>query len=178
MLSELLLAAVLLAAPEPVLVERIVAVVEDRPLLLSEVQLLQAVKGLDEAKAREAAIDELLMHREALRLPDTAPAAEAEEAALAALRAQVPAAPETALRRLARRELAILAYVEHRFRPLVRIEHAELEAAMDLAWAEPADRPADAAERTRARLEAERLDALVEDWVRELRAAATLRRVD
>ena len=176
MLSEALLAALLLT--EPVLVERIVAVVEERPVLLTEVQLVQEVKGLDETRAREAVIDALLMHREAMRLPDTEVPAGVEEAAVAALRAQVPAAPETALRRLARRELMILAYVEHRFRPLVRVDAAEVQAAVDVAWPEPADRPADAEAQTRSRLEAERLDRLVEDWVAELRQAATIRRVD
>ena len=175
MLSEVLVAALILA--EPVLVERIVAVVEDRPVLLSEVRLLQAVKGLDEGPAREAVIDELLMHREALRLPE-APDASVEAAAMEALRARVPGAPETALRRLARRQIAILAYVEHRFRPLVRVETAELQAALDVAWPEPADRPADAEAQVRAHLEADRLGRLVEGWVRELREAATIRRLD
>jgi hypothetical protein len=177
MLSELVLLA-LLQAPAPVLVERIVAVVDERPVLLSDVRVLQQVKGLDEPRAREALIDELLMQREAARLPDTRVEAPAEEAALPELRRAAPDAPESALRRLARRQLAALAYIEQRFRPLVRVEPAEVQAAVDLEWPEPSQQPEDAAAITQARLEAERLDALVEEWVKELRAAASVRRID
>ena len=60
----------LLAAPGAAqgnVVERILAVVDGRPLLLSEVRVLERLRGLDRQAAVDALIDERLMFREAAR---------------------------------------------------------------------------------------------------------------
>ncbi len=87
--------------------------------------------------------------------------------------------PEPDLRRLLRRQLAILKYVEFRFRPQVRIGDDEVRKAWE---EEQAGRPAgpaleDAQEVIRARLERRALDERIEAWVRELRSRADVRYV-
>ncbi len=190
--SLVLVLAVALApapAPSPALpsaseiIERIVAVVDERPLLLSDVRALSAVRGLAEEKALEAAIDERLMHVEAARLPQADVPAEEEDRALALLLETRPAlrdeVPESDLRRLLRRQLAILKYVEFRFRPQVRVSDEEVRKAWE---EEQAGRPAgpaleDEQEAIRARLERRALDERIEAWVKELRARAEVRYV-
>jgi hypothetical protein len=171
------------APPGPEVVERIVAVVDERPLLLSDLRALMAVRGLAEGEALEAAIDERLMHLEASRLPQADVSPEEEDRALSLLletRKHLRAeAPEPDLRRLLRRQLAILKYVEFRFRPQLRIGDDEVRKA----WAEEqAGRPAgpaleDEQEVIRARLERRALDERIETWVRELRSRADVRYV-
>lgn len=144
------------AAAAPRVVERVLAVVDGRPVLLSEVRLVQQVRGEDAAPALEALIDEHLMFAEALRLPQAA-LTEAEEAkALASLQAGVPGAGDPdALRRMARRQATILKYVDFRFRPQVRITAEDPEKKVVLEAAE--------------------LDARIEAWVKDLRGAAEVR---
>jgi len=165
------------------LVERIVAVVDERPLLLSDVRALQAVRGLAEETAREAAIDERLMHVEASRLPQADVSLEEEDRALALLVETRPAlhpeVPELDLRRLLRRQMAILKYVEFRFRPQVHVNDEDVRKAWE---DEQAGRPAgpafeDEQEELRARLERRALDERIETWVRELRQRADVRYV-
>jgi peptidyl-prolyl cis-trans isomerase SurA len=164
-------------------VERIVAVVDDRPVLLSELRAHEAVSGLPEERALEAAIDERLMHAEAARIAQAEVTVEEEDKALAllletqpALRAQVS---EAELRRLLHRQLAILKYVEFRFRPQLRVSDEEVRQA----WREEqAGRPAgpafeDEQDAIRARLERRALDERVEAWVKDLRARADVRYV-
>ena len=155
MLSNALVAVLLLASPR--VIERVVAVVDDRPVLLSEVRLAQQVRGGDEHEARESLIDEHLMFAAALRLPQAALTDAEEGAALAALTDRLPGAggDPDALRRMARRQATILKYVDFRFRPQVRVTASD-----------PAEK---------ARLEAEDLDARIEAWVKDLRAAARVR---
>ena len=94
--------------------------------------------------------------------------------------ARVPAsagATEDELRRLARRQTAILKYIDFRFRPQVRVEDTAVRAAWEQ---ERAARPEtgtfeEAAPRLRARLEAAELDRRIEQWVKELRAGADIR---
>lgn len=145
------------AAAAPRVVERVLAVVDARPVLLSEVRLAQQVRGEDAGPALEALIDEHLMFAEALRLPQAALTDAEEAAALAALSARVPGAggDADALRRMARRQATILKYVDFRFRPQVRITAEDPEE--------------------KARLEAEELDARIEAWVKDLRAGAEVR---
>ena len=172
--------------PPPVRVEtieRIVAVVDERPLLLSDVRALQAVRGLAEEPAREGAIDERLMHVEAARLPQADVLPEEEDRALALLALKRPALrgeiEEPALRRLLRRQIAILKYVEFRFRPQVRVSDAEVRKAWEDEQAGRAAGPAfeDEQEELRARLERRALDERIEAWVRELRQRADVRYV-
>ena len=56
----------------PWIAERVLAVVDERPLLLSEVRAVEAVRGLGRPQALEASIDERLMFQEASRLPQAA----------------------------------------------------------------------------------------------------------
>jgi hypothetical protein len=165
------------------IIERIVAVVDERPLLLSDVRALSAVRGLAEEEALEAAIDERLMHVEAARLPQADVPPEEEDRAFALLLETHPAlrdeVPEPDLRRLLRRQLAILKYVEFRFRPQVRVSDEEVRKAWE---EEQAGRPAgpaleDEQEAIRTRLERRALDERVEAWVKELRARADVRYV-
>lgn len=171
------------APPRPEVVERIVAVVDERPLLLSDLRALMAVRGLAEGEALEAVIDERLMQLEASRLPQADVSPEEEDRALSLLletRKHLRAeAPEPDLRRLLRRQLAILKYVEFRFRPQVRVGDDEVRKAWE---EEQAGRPAgsaleDAQELIRARLERRALDERIEAWVRELRSRADVRYV-
>ena len=162
-------------------IERVVAVVDERPLLLSDVRALQAVRGLAEPKALEAAIDERLMQLEASRLPQADVSQEEEDRALALLLETRPAlraaVPEADLRRLLRRQLGVLKYVEFRFRPQVRVSDEEVRKAWE---EEQAGRPAgpaleDEQEAIRARLERQAIDERIEAWVASLRARADVR---
>src|SRR5262245_46829482 len=76
------------AQPAPALgttIERVMAVVDGHPLLLSEVNDLCRLRGLEPAAGLEAAIDERLMFFEASRLTQTEVLADEEERALAEL---------------------------------------------------------------------------------------------
>lgn len=170
-------------APPAGLLERVVAVVDDRPLFLSDVRALSAARGLPEESAVEAAIDERLMYAEAARLAEAEVPREEEDRALAAVLAAHPGlgerVPEADLRRLLRRQATILKYVEFRFRPQVRVSDDDIRRAWE---ADEAGRPAgvpleDAQEALRARLERRALDERIEAWVRDLRARADVRTV-
>jgi len=183
LLASLLPAAVVAAAARTETVERIVAVVDDRPVFLSELRAHQAVSGLPEDRALEAAIDERLMNAEAARTPQAEVTAEEETKALGLLLEAHPAVrsevSEPELRRLLHRQLSILKYVEFRFRPQLRVNDEEVRQA----WREEqAGRPTgaafeDEADAIRARLERRALDERVEAWVKELRARADVRYV-
>jgi hypothetical protein len=171
------------ALPRTEIVERVVAVVDERPLLLSDVRAQQAVSDLGEAAAIEAAIDERLMYAEAARIPQAEVPAEEEDRALALLLETRPAlrseVGEPELRRLLRRQLAILKYVEFRFRPQVRVSDDEVRRAWEEEQAGNPAGPAleDEQDEIRARLERRALDERVEAWVKELRARADVRYV-
>jgi hypothetical protein len=147
----------------PVVVERILAVVDGRPVMLSEVRVYAQVTGQEPARALEALIDERLMFREAARLPQAAVGPDEEVRAVASLRARAGAAaaavPEPELRQLARRQATILKYIDFRFGPQVR-----REAGDDAAAEEEGPRPG--GDELRERIEA---------WVKELRQAAEVR---
>jgi|SRR5688500_1534397 len=159
MLSSLLTVFVLLAAAAaPRIVDRILAVVDARPILLSELRLAQQATGEAEAGAAlEALIDEHLMFADASRLPQAALTDAEEEAAVSSLVARLGSDDRDpdAVRRMARRQATILKYVDFRFRPQVRAATEDPEE--------------------KARLEAEELDARIEAWVKDLRAAADVR---
>jgi hypothetical protein len=164
-------------------VERVVAVVDERPLLWSDARVLQVVRGLSAEAAREAAIDERLMHAEAARLPQADVSPEEEARALELLLEKRPSLRDEVegpdLRRLLHRQIAIVKYVEFRFRPQVRVSDAEVRKAWE---DEQAGRPAgpafeDEQEELRARLERQALDERIEAWVSELRRRADVRYV-
>jgi hypothetical protein len=164
-------------------VERVLAVVDERPLLLSDVRTLAAVRGLGEEAAREAAIDERLMHAEAARLPQAEVTPEEEQQAVMLLLAGRPALRDTVtepdLRRLVRRQIGIFKYVEFRFRPQLRVGEDEVRKAWEEEQAGRAAGPAfeDAQDELRSRLERRALDERIEAWVKELRARSDVRYV-
>ncbi len=163
--------------------ERVVAVVDQQPLLLSDVRALAAVRGLGEPAALEAAIDERLMYAEASRLAQAEVRPGDEEAALKALLAREPElatrVPEPDLHRLLRRQLTILKYVEFRFRPQVRVSDEQVRKAWESAEVgRPTGIPLeDAQDSIRAQLERRALDERVEAWIAELRSRADVRPV-
>ena len=160
-------------------IERILAVVDGRPLLLSEVELARDVRRLGRPAALEALIDERLMFQEAARLPQSTVD---EELAYQNLRESLPdlvvaEGQEGALRRMARRQATILRYIEFRFRPLVRIDDAQVSQAYQDRFGTQPDAPA--FERVEAelrdRLARRDLDEKIEAWVRDLREHAQIR---
>ena len=158
-------------------VERILAVVENVPILLSEVALVERLRGVERAAALEAVIDERLMFREASRLAQTPLAAEEEERAFQSLRTNAGVGfDDDELRRLARRQAAIVRYIDFRFGAQIRVD----DETVRREWEErrpqgAAELGADEADRIRQRLAAKVLDERIEAWVRELRAAAEVR---
>ena len=179
-----LLAPVLSASGQPAAgsttIESVVAVVDGRPLLLSDQRALEQVRGLPPPAALEALVDERLMQIEASRLPQAEVLPEEEEQATRELLERRPAlaplVPAPDLRRLARRQLAILKYVEFRFRPQLRVSDEDVRAAFER---DPSvgDSLEQAREQVRARLERQALDERVEAWVKELRSRAEVRYV-
>lgn len=174
-------ALVPLARAEPLLVERILAVVDGRPVLLSEVRLVERLTGQDRERALEALIDERLMFREASRLPQAALTTDEETRALESLRARggpaIAGLAEGDLRPIARRQATIVKYVEFRFRPQVRVDEQAVRRAYDLALSEGAVRPEfeAVAPELRQRLAEEDLRQRIEAWVQELRRGADVR---
>jgi hypothetical protein len=168
--------------PKLELAERIVAVVDERPLLLSDVRALAAVRRLAPEQALEALIEERLMLAEVSRAAQATVSRQQEDEALVALVAAnkelTALVPEPDLRRLARRQLAILQYVELRFRPQVQVSDEDVRRAWELEQAAPAGTPLeDAQAAIRSRLERRALDERIEAWVAELRARADVRYV-
>lgn len=180
-IAALLVAGVLGAgAAQAAVLERILAVVEGRPVLLSEVRLMQAVRGVNEKAALDELIDERLMLREAGRLAQAAVSPDEEERALEGLLSTHPGARGATtddLRRLVRRQTAILKYVDFRFRPQVSIGDPEVERAYEARYGGTADAPPleAVAPTLREELTRQALDARIEAWVKELRAAADIR---
>jgi hypothetical protein len=183
-----LLAAVLVApargeepAPRAELIERILAVVDDRPLFLSEVKTLGAVRQLEGQAALDAAIDQRLMYAEAARLPQADVSDDEVEAALGRLLAQRPGLRSQAelaeLRRLLRRQATIVKYVEFRFRPQIRITAAEIRRAWEGEHGREEAGFAEAEPQLRERLARRALDERIEEWVKDLRARADVRYV-
>jgi hypothetical protein len=179
MRSELAAVLLLLAVPGRAgVVERILAVVDGRPVLLSEVALFEKVRGDTERQALDGLIDEQLMYREAARLPQAALTEEEEQRAFESLRARVPAVSpdeEEQLRRLARRQAAILKYVGFRFRPQVRVSDEAVRAAYEAEGRGEGGSFEEEAPAIRARLVEEDVSRRIEGWVKELRQAAEIR---
>ena len=174
-LGGLVTTAVLLAAvsapAETRMVERVLAVADGRPVLLSEVRAASRVRGEETGPALESVIDEILMFAAASRLPQAAVTAEEEERALEVLVDTVAKsdppdgeAPDVeALRRMARRQAVILRYVDFRFRPQVRVAEEDVRDA------------GGEVEAKRSLMEAEDIDRRIEGWVADLRREARIR---
>src|SRR5512134_3954420 len=122
MLSRLWLLAALVAAPraEPRVLERILAVVDGRPVLLTEVRTAETLKRVTRRQAVDALVDESLMLREAAQIPQSEPGPQEVESALTDLTARWPESagpvPTSQLLEVARRQLRIVKYIEFRFR--------------------------------------------------------------
>jgi len=103
--ASLVALALLARAASADVIERVLAVVDETPVLLSETVALQRLKPLDREAALQALIDELLMLREASRLREAAATREEEQRAYESLLARLePGAAgvdEDALRRIA-----------------------------------------------------------------------------
>jgi len=166
--------------PSVTTIERVVAVVDGRPLLLSDQLTVERVRGLQQAEALEALVDERVMYQEASRLPQAEVRDEEVELQAARVLEQRPGLRDKValrdLRRLLARQLTILKYVEFRFRPQLRVSDEEVRAAFE---ADPTagDSWEAAKYELRARLERKALDERVEEWVRELRGRADVRYV-
>lgn len=177
-----LLVVVLFAgAVSPDVVERVLAVVDDTPVLLSEVRALQRLKRVDREAALQALIDQTLMLREASRLKEAAASLEEEQRALRSLKTQLApgeaSLDEELLRRIARRESVILKYVELRFRPQLRVDEAELLGAYREQYGgRPGAPPFEAVEsELGASLTSRALERRIEAWAAELRSGARIR---
>jgi hypothetical protein len=170
--------------PSVELVDRILAVVNDSPLLLSEVKAVEALRSLDRRQALEAAIDERLMYQEASRLPQaTVSEEEVQEAVRSLLEGRDELAERVSLAelgRLVRRQSSILKYIDFRFRPQVRVTDEEVRAAWNEAFQGAPEGPPfeEAAPGLRERLERRQLDQRIEEWIRDLRGRAEVRYVE
>jgi len=166
------------------IVDRILAVVDERPLLLSSVRAVEEVRSLDRGEALEETLDERLMLQEAARLPQAEVSEEEVEQALRSLLAARPGledrVPPADLRRLLRRQLAILKYIDFRFQPQIRITEEALREAWNEDYRGQPEGPPfeEAAPELRARLERRELDQRIESWVRRLRGRAEVRYVE
>ena len=180
-LAIVLLMAALPALAQSDVIEHIVAAVDGEPLLASEVAVIQKLRGLDSHAAVEALVDEMLMFREASRLPQAAPTAAEAEKAIASLReragADAESLPAASLERIARREATILKYAGFRFMPQVRVDDEEVRKAWDAESAGRAAGPAyeDREAALRAELTDRKLGERIEAWVKELRGSARVR---
>jgi len=161
-------------------VERVLAVLDGQPVLASDVRVLEIVRALPQSEALEAALDERLMFREASRVPQATVTAEEEERMLVRLleerRELKTTVSEPELRRLVRRQAAIVKYVDFRFRPQVRVTPEDVRKAYDAQYSGD-DAPALSAvgPALEEKLARQALDERVEAWVKELRAAAEIR---
>ena len=147
------------------------AVVDRQIVFSTEVGLVQALRGVTTEVAREALIDELLMYQEAARLRRDPVASDAGSVAIESLRSRLPAPLQSdvsAIRRMARRQLVILSYIDFRFRPLIAATEEEVEA-------ERARREGLSPESARELIERRRLDQRVELWIADLRSGARIR---
>lgn len=161
-------------------IERVLAVVDETPVLLSETVALERLRQLDREAVLQGLIDEILMLGEASRLREAAVSREEEQRAYLSLLAKLePGArtDEDALRRIARRQTVILKYVELRFRPQLRVEDEELLSAYQEEYGgRPEAPPFEAVSRElHARLLSRALDKRIESWVAELRSGARIR---
>ncbi len=161
------------------LVERTVAFVNQRPVLLSDVELAKALLRLGDSEAIERTIDESLMAEEASRLAIDAPTDEAIAGAVLTLREKAGTGfSAAALKRKAVVQLVISNYIDQRLRPLVRVEDATVRKAFNEMVADLPEPPvfSEVAPALRASLEGRALDAKIEEWVAGMRLRADIRR--
>ena len=160
------------------IVERTMAFVNKKPVLLSDVVLTQALLKLGQEEALQRTIEEVMMFDEASRLLEEPPPPASVEVAEQALLEQAPGFSAAALRRKALTQLAIARYIDLRLRPLVRVEDAEVRKLFNERQA--ADPQSEAfslaAIQIREMLERRALDQKVEEWVASLLRREEVRR--
>lgn len=179
-LSFLTMALLAESASAGTVIERTMAFVNKRPVLLSDVELTRALLKLDEAEAVERTIDESLMFDEASRLITQSPAKEAVVRGMQALQAKAgPGFSFAALRRKALVQLAIANHIDLRLRPQVRVEDAEVRRVFnERVVNDPEPPPFNlVADAIRESLEQRSLDQKIEEWVASLRRREEIRRV-
>lgn len=182
------------AAVQPSTIERLVAVVDQRALTATDLQLAIRLGSIEGEAADEAASIDRLVTRELIRLEVerfavAEPTPEAVEARIATLSAgtdrpawlaglEVLGASSDRVRRLVADDLRIAAYVEQRFSTAAQPTEAEVlaRAASQPDALRPTTPPA-AAALTAARdaLLVERRQALLDDWVAGLRRRTSVR---
>jgi len=161
------------------LIERTLAFVNKKPVLLSDVELTRALLRIDEKEALEQTIDEALMFEEASRLLGEPPRPESVESALEALREKAgPGFTAAALRRKTLVQLAIASYIDIRLRPLVRVDDAEVRKVFNDRLAAEAlpESFSVVAPEIRNILERRALDQRIEEWIASLRQREDVRR--
>lgn len=161
------------------IVERTLAFVNKKPVLLSDVALTKALLQLDEKDALERTIEEVMMYEEALRLLSEPPPPETLEAAVLALREKAgPGFSTPALTRKAVTQLAIKSYIDIRLRPLVRVDDADIRKVFNdrLATAALPEAFSVVAPEIRDQLQRRALDQRIEEWVASLRRREEVRR--
>lgn len=161
------------------IVERTLAFVNKKPVLLKDVALTKALLQIDEKDALERTIEEVMMYEEASRLLSEPPPPETIEAAVVALREKAGAGfNKAALARKAVVQLAIRSYIDIRLRPLVRVDDAEVRKVFNERLASDALPEAFTviAPEIREMLERRALDARIEEWVTSLRRREEVRR--
>jgi hypothetical protein len=162
------------------IVERTVAFVNKKPVLLSDVELTKVLLKLDEKEATQSAIDETLMFEDASRLVTETLPEEMVTRAVRSLKEKAgPGFTEAALRRKALVQLAISNYIELRLRPQVRVEDEAVRQAFNDRVAKDPQTPLFAllADAIRESLESRALDQKIEEWVAGLRVREEIRRV-
>ena len=167
--TALVLATALAARGE--LVERVLAVVDERPLCLSDVHAIERLDGVDGNVALARLVDDTLLYHEAFRMPQAAlTAAEEEDAG-------TRAGTDAAMRRALRRRAVIRKYVAFRFRPQIRVDDDKVRRRYQETYGGKPDAPPleGVAAELREALAAEELSTRVADWTRELREAAAVR---
>jgi hypothetical protein len=169
-----------LRASAGTVVERTVAFVNKRPVLLSDVELTKALLKLDDKEAGERSIDEALMFEDASRLVTDSPPEETVATAVASLKEKAgPGFTALALRRKALVQLAISNYIELRLRPQVRVEDEAIRQVFNERVARDPQSPPFVlvADSIRDLLESRALDQKIEEWVASLRRRGEIRRV-
>lgn len=175
------------AAGQPVPVDRLVAVVEQRALTASDLRLAIRLGSIPGNAASDAALVEQLVTRELVRAEaERFAVVEPTPAAVDARLTQLAAGREVAawlddlgslgvtadrIRRMVADDLRIAEYLEQRFTTAAQPTDAEATARAKAAGGATADEVATA----RDALVAERRQMLIDDWVAALRRRAAVR---
>jgi predicted ribosome quality control (RQC) complex YloA/Tae2 family protein len=160
------------------IVERTLAFVNKKPVLLSDVALTRALLQVDDKDALERTIEEVMMYEDASRLlSEPARPADLEVAVLALKERAGPGFKTPALTRKALVQLAIKSYIDIRLRPLVRVDDAEVRKVFNerLAGLARPEALSAVAPEIRDQLERRALDQRIEEWVTSLRRREEVR---